>query len=154
MLWVARYYCLGNWDFPVTCHQVTPYCGYQLQQCQCCIPLYTPIYHHFSKNHTEHNSSRQYSHYNRENSQKTKVWKKQTEAISVNGTPRSPQETLGILIHIYTFPPNQSLTLASWNNGEHPISLTWYLLLRNGEKKFKKQGRTSKTQFAGYGLGR
>lgn len=73
--------------------------------------------------------------------QKTKVWKKQTEATSVNGTPRSPQETLGILIHFYIFPPNQPLTLASWNNGEHPISLTWYLLLRNGKKKIPKQGR-------------
>lgn len=87
--------------------------------------------------------------------QKTKVWKKQMEATSVNGTPRSPQETLGILIHFYTFPPNQPLTLASWNNGEHPISLTWYLQLRSGKKKIPKEGREhQKLKFAGYGLGR
>lgn len=72
--------------------------------------------------------------------QKTKVWKKQMEAISISGTPRSPRESLGILIHYYTFPPNQSWTLASWNNGKHPISLTWYCYEMD-EKPISKQGR-------------
>lgn len=73
------------------------------------------------------------------------------EVISVKGTPRTTQEILGIVIHFYTFPPNQS-----WNNGDHPISSTLYFVLLN-EKKISKQGeleRTPKTQSAGDGLGR
>lgn len=55
------------------------------------------------------------------------------EVISVKGTPRTTQEILGIVIHFYTFPPNQS-----WNNGDHPISSTLYFVLLNEKKSQNK----------------